>query len=55
MVGVAKTFGLFLAFYLLTSFCSAFGDNGAIPPMLAAWLPTVLVAAWAVPKLRAVN
>jgi len=55
MVGVAKTFGLFLAFYLLTSFCAAFGDNGAIPPMVAAWLPTVLVAAWAVPKLRAVN
>lgn len=55
MVGVAKTFGLFLAFYLLTSFCGAFGDNGAIPPVVAAWLPTVLVAAWAVPKLRSVN
>lgn len=55
MVGVAKTFGLFLTFYLLTSFCSAFGDNGSIPPVIAAWLPTVLVAGWAIPRLRAVN
>ena len=55
MVGVAKTFGLFLAFYFLTAFCSAFGDNGAIPPVVAAWLPTVLTACWAIPKLRSVN
>jgi len=55
MVGVAKTFGLFLAFYFLTAFCSAFGDNGAIPPVVAAWLPAALTACWAIPKLRAVN
>jgi lipopolysaccharide export system permease protein len=55
MVGVAKTFGLFLAFYFLTSFCAAFGENGALPPMIAAWLPAALAALWVVPKLRSVN
>ena len=55
MVGVAKTFGLFLAFYFLSSFCSAFGESGALPPMIAAWIPAVLAAAWVIPKLRAVN
>ncbi len=55
MVGVAKTFGLFLAFYFLTSFCSAFGESGALPPMIAAWIPTALVACWALPKLKSVN
>ena len=55
MVGVAKTFGLFLAFYFLTSFCAAFGESGALPPMVAAWIPATLVACWAFPKLRTVN
>lgn len=55
MVGVAKTFGLFLAFYFLTSFCSAFGESGALPPMLAAWIPAALAALWVIPKLRSVN
>jgi lipopolysaccharide export system permease protein len=55
MVGVAKTFGLFLTFYFLTSFCAAFGESGALPPMIAAWIPAVLVAAWVIPKLRSVN
>lgn len=55
MVGVAKTFGLFLGFYFLTSFCAAFGESGALPPMIAAWIPTTLVACWAFPKLKAVN
>ncbi|MFM7743017.1 MAG: LptF/LptG family permease [Verrucomicrobiota bacterium] len=55
MVGVAKTFGLFLAFYFLTSFCAAFGESGALPPLVAAWIPATLVACWAFPKLRAVN
>ena len=55
MVGVAKTFGLFLGFYFLTSFCAAFGDSGALPPMVAAWIPATLVACWAFPKLKAAN
>lgn len=55
MVGVAKTFGLFLAFFFLSSVCSAFGVSGALYPVVAAWLPTALTAAWAIPKLRSVN
>lgn len=55
MVGVAKTFGLFLAFFFLSSICSAFGVSGALHPVAAAWLPAVLTAAWAIPKLRSVN
>ena len=55
MVGVAKTFGLFLGFYFLTSFCAAFGESGALPPMIAAWIPATLVALWVIPKLKSVN
>ena len=55
MVGVAKTFGLFLVFYFLSSFCSAFGESGALPPMIAAWIPAALAALWVIPKLRSVN
>ncbi|MEY4403282.1 MAG: hypothetical protein RIR91_1317 [Verrucomicrobiota bacterium] len=55
MVGVAKTFGLFLAYFFLSSLCSAFGVSGALYPVVAAWLPTALTAAWAIPKLRSVN
>lgn len=55
MVGVAKTFGLFLAFFFLSSVCAAFGVSGSLPPVVAAWLPSVLTAAWALPKLRSVN
>ena len=55
MVGVAKTFGLFLGFFFLSSICSAFGVSGALHPVAAAWLPALLTAAWAIPKLRSVN
>ncbi len=55
MVGVAKTFGLFLGFYFLSSFCDAFGESGALPPMIAAWIPATLVALWVIPKLKSVN
>ncbi|MFM8904934.1 MAG: LptF/LptG family permease, partial [Verrucomicrobiota bacterium] len=55
MVGVAKTFGLFLGFYFLSSVCRAYGESGAIPPVLAAWLPATLIAIWALPRLRAVD
>ncbi len=55
MVGVAKTFGLFLAFFFLSSVCAALGVSGALYPVVAAWLPAVLTAAWAIPKLRSVN
>ena len=55
MVGVAKTFGLFLAFFFASSVCSALGVAGTLPPVVAAWLPTVVTALWAIPKLKSVN
>ena len=55
MVGVAKSFGLFLLFFFISALCNAFGNSGAIPPVVAAWLPVVLTVLWVVPKLRAVN
>lgn len=55
MIGVAKTFGLFLAFFFISSVCNAFGNSGALPPVLAAWLPAIITALWAIPKLRSVN
>ncbi len=55
MIGVAKTFGLFLGFYFLSSVCRAYGESGSIPPVLAAWLPAAVIAVWAFPRLRAVD
>ncbi len=55
MVGVAKTFGLFLAFYFASSVCNALGVSGTLPPVMAAWLPTAVTALWAIPKLKSVN
>lgn len=55
MVGVSKTLGLFLAYYLVDAVMGALGASGTLPPVVAAWLPAVLLAAWAFPRLRAVN
>jgi len=55
MVGVAKVFGLFLLFYFISALCNAFGNSGALPPVVAAWLPVILTILWITPKLRAVN
>lgn len=55
MVGVSKTLGLFLAYYLLDAVMEALGASGTLPAVVAAWLPAVLLAFWAFPRLRAVN
>lgn len=55
MVGVSKTLGLFLIYYFANLLMSAFGSSGAIPPVLAAWIPPLALAVWAWPRLRAVN
>lgn len=55
MVGVSKTLGLFLGYYLFDAVIGAIGASGALPPVVAAWLPAVLLAIWAFPRLRAVN
>lgn len=55
MVGVSKTLGLFLVYYLGDAVMGALGASGALPPVVAAWLPALLLALWAFPRLRAVN
>ncbi len=49
MVGVSKSAGLFLAFYILANICTMLGSNGLIAPFLAAWIPVVAMlgfSAW---------
>lgn len=49
MVGVFKAIGLFVAYYVVVNIASLLGSQGELPPLLAAWLPTLLgagVAAW---------
>ena len=55
MIGVSKTLGLFLIYYFVDALLSAIGASGAIPPVIAAWLPVALLAVWAVPRLKTIN
>lgn len=55
MIGVSKTLGLFLVYYLLDALMEALGASGTLPAVVAAWIPAVLLALWAFPRLRAVN
>lgn len=55
MIGVSKTLGLFLIYYFVDALFSALGASGTIPPVIAAWLPVALLAAWAVPRLKSIN
>jgi lipopolysaccharide export system permease protein len=55
MIGVSKTLGLFVAYYFAAMFLNALGASGTLPPVVAAWLPPLGLAAWALPRLRGVN
>jgi lipopolysaccharide export system permease protein len=55
MIGVSKTLGLFVAYYFAAMLLNALGASGALPPVVAAWLPPLGLAAWALPRLRGVN
>jgi lipopolysaccharide export system permease protein len=44
-VGVSKSFGLFLVYWLLLSFSGLAGDRGLIEPWLAGWLPNLSMLA----------
>jgi lipopolysaccharide export system permease protein len=55
MIGVSKTLGLFLGYYFLTLVLDAVGSAGHLPPLLAAWIPPLALALWALPRLREVN
>lgn len=49
MVGVSKSAGLFLAFYILVNICTMMGSNGWVPPFIAAWIPVAAMlgfSAW---------
>ncbi len=43
MVGVSKSAGLFLMFYILVNVCAMLGGNAIVSPFLAAWIPVVLM------------
>ena len=42
-VGVAKSIGLFFAFYLINSIFNSMGRQGALSPAFAAWSPMILM------------
>ncbi|HEX9782932.1 MAG TPA: LptF/LptG family permease [Opitutaceae bacterium] len=43
-VGVSKSLALFFLFYLLATIGTMLGDQGAVPPWVAAWLPNSFMA-----------
>lgn len=55
MIGVSKTLGLFLGYYFLTLVLDSLGAAGHLPPVIAAWIAPLLLALWALPRLRGVN
>ena len=55
MIGVSKTLGLFVAYYFAAMILNALGASGTLPPVVAAWLAPLGLAAWALPRLRGVN
>ncbi len=44
MVGISKSLGLFLLYYLLDTVSRILGEGGVLDPMWAAWLPPVVMA-----------
>lgn len=49
MVGISKSLGLFLLYYLLENVARIIGERDLVTPMLAAWLPGLvmaILAAW---------
>jgi lipopolysaccharide export system permease protein len=48
MVGVAKSTGLFFVYFLIIKIVLMFGEQGILPPVIAAWTPNLLMAGFAV-------
>ncbi|MGI6037749.1 MAG: LptF/LptG family permease [Limnochordia bacterium] len=40
--GIAASLAIAFLYYICTSVCRSLGINGALPPLLAAWLPNIL-------------
>jgi lipopolysaccharide export system permease protein len=54
-VGVSKSIGLFLIYFILLKAANAMGDRGAIDPLTAAWVPNVAmlgIGGWFFLRLR---
>lgn len=54
-VGVSKSLGLFLLYFVLLKAADAFGSRGLIDPLFAAWVPNIAmlgVGAWFFTRLR---
>ena len=47
-VGVSKSIGLFVVFWILTVVGNQLGEQATLPPLAAAWLPNVVMGAAAV-------
>ena len=45
MIGVAKTLGLLLVYFFITNLALILGKNNVLEPIIAAWLPNVLMPA----------
>lgn len=48
-LGIGLSILLMFAYYMLLALCKGFGENGTMPPVIAAWLPNTIVllcAAW---------
>lgn len=52
MVGVSKTVGLFFTYYVLINIFTAIGSKGYISPIMAAWIPNILMLFFALSLYR---
>ena len=43
IVGVSKSAGLFFAYYLISSVCTVLGERMVLNPVVAAWIPNIIV------------
>ena len=44
LVGASQSIGLFFSYYLIGSLCIILGDRALLSPIIAAWLPNILMA-----------
>ena len=52
LVGAAQSIGLFFVYYLAASFCIILGERALLSPMIAAWLPNILMLIFTVSLYR---
>lgn len=55
MVGASKSVFLFFVYYLIANLTSLLGSQGVLSPMVAAWIPLILMALFAFYLLRRVS